>query len=1740
MAKYLRAVLFFAFFIYAGDLLAQFPFYESFMGPTAKNLVFGGEPTAYLTSGINDPDGQGYLRLTNKDNNQTGYVVCNAVFPSTKGFSVEFEYFTHGNNDIYYPGADGICFFMFDATANPFNIGAFGGALGYAQRYLAEPGKPVVHLPGVSKGYIGVGLDEWGNYAKAFEGKVGGLSYKTEHQVVIRGAGDGKDTVNNYPYLTSRKTVDLPTPFHLNGANREAVNENINGYRKAIFELQPRPGGGYFVTVKIRYNSGGVINTATVIDNFEYTTPAPPFLKFGFGSSTGGTNNYHEIRNLSINLPGDANVPPPTPKDDSFTVGQGDLSGTVKLAATANDEPGDPSGAIDKASIDFDATTPGIQSSLLVPGRGTFKADSEGNVTFIPVDATVTGSVSVKYSINDLYSQTSPTQASITVLINRSPTAVDDNVAAFLQGTSSTFSVTANDTDPESDAINPASIDLDPSTLAEDKTKVVANEGTYQANNDGTVTFTPLAGFYGNATPITYTIKDAFGAVSNAATITTKVTALYQPPVTAPDSKSTDEDTPVTFNILANDTNGDGTIVPSTVDLNPATPEEEKTFYVVNEGTYTVDNLGNVTFTPLTNFKGIVNTTNYTVKDNTGVVSKPTAINVTVNSVNDAPVITFINETTAEDTPVTFGLPLALDADGTVNLSTIDLDPSTVAEEKTFTVAGKGTFEAKPDGKITFTPVLNFTGTVGPVKYTVKDNEGAVSNIENITVTVTPANDAPTVANQNLKTNENTALTINLISTFADIDGTPDLSSIVTTGLTHGTLTSNGDGTFKYQPNTGYFGLDGFNYSIKDNDGILSNSARVSITVNGRPFAARDYKNVNENSAPVIINLAANDSDPENALNLASIVVSNISNLGEVGVKADGTVEYKPKHGYHGEETFTYTIKDAEGFESNSGIVTILINALPVARDDAFKYTAAGPNELFILNNDNDPTLTGRLDVASVTFSTPANGTLTLNTDGSVRYTPKSGYQGPDSFTYTVKDNEGAVSNVATVNLTFNPAPVARNDEGYFLKRDTEITIPVLDNDTDNHALDRTTIQATNGTIGTTSVNPDGTVKYQPYPGQFGNDTFTYTVKDQEGARSNVATVKVKVVPAPIAVDDFNNKVNPGASTEIFVKANDFAVDGTIDLATITIKTPPAHGNAVLIDNTSGKVRFTPTPGYSGPDRFTYTIKDTYGYESIPATVHITINAPPIADDITSIKVNSGSEVVIDVIPFTRDLDNSGINRGSVAVKDATNASFVGVNPTTGAVTYRPQPGWYGNATLKYSVKDNDGAESNVATVSIRVNGPPVTKDDGLIRLNAGSAIDIDVLQNDFDSDAATLTGASIFPVKPANGTVVVNNGKVRFTPDPGFSGSETFSYTIKDADGAESNISTVTLRVNALPIANNDLISTEFNRPVTIRILDNDTDKEGPLELTSVIVITQPLHGTLRVDPDGSVYYTPNAGYHGPDFFRYTVKDLDVAASNEARADITVHPPTKLGLAKKLASLNKAVNGSYDAKFLFTLVNFGSDQLEKVSLTDDLASALAGSTFAVKSVTTSGGLVANTNYDGKTTIEMLNPTSTLAGNSTATVELVVNIKMENEEKATFQNSAFATGQSSRNGIITKDQSTDGTKPDVTSPGDVTSAISTEIVVEKPKQFIPAGFSPNGDGTNDNFVIENTGNNRISLEIFNRWGNRVYRSSDYKNDWDGRCTEGVRLGEYVPDGTYYYIVNIETVGKQVGYITIKR
>lgn len=283
-----------------------------------------------------------------------------------------------------------------------------------------------------------------------------------------------------------------------------------------------------------------------------------------------------------------------------------------------------------------------------------------------------------------------------------------------------------------------------------------------------------------------------------------------------------------------------------------------------------------------------------------------------------------------------------------------------------------------------------------------------------------------------------------------------------------------------------------------------------------RPPEANDDNATTTQGTSVVINVFANDVDPNGNLNPASVTIVNAPNNGTATVGSDGRVTFTPNPNFAGTAAFTYQICDTLG-ACDTATVTVSVTASnqgPVANDDSATTPQDSPITINVANNDTDPNGNLGLDTVAV-LSSPANGSASAAGGGQITYTPNTGFVGTDTFTYQICDTDGACD-TATVNVNVtvvNQPPVA-NDENVSTLQDTAITINVLANDNDPDGnLDPSTVTITNNPgNGTTSIEGDNQVIYTPNAGFTGNDAFSYQVCDTDNA-CDTATVTVSVSP---------------------------------------------------------------------------------------------------------------------------------------------------------------------------------------------------------------------------------------------------------------------------------------------------------------------------------------------------------------------------------------------------------------------------------------------------------------------------------------------------------------------------------------------------------------------------------------------------------------------------------------------------
>ncbi|WP_180760685.1 tandem-95 repeat protein, partial [Vibrio parahaemolyticus] len=706
---------------------------------------------------------------------------------------------------------------------------------------------------------------------------------------------------------------------------------------------------------------------------------------------------------------------------------------------------------------DEDKDTLSVENLIIDKGNGTLVDNGDGTWTFTPQIDDDT-EVSFTFDIIDDEDLVVSGSANLDILpINDAPNAEND-VITTEEDTAVTIDVLVNDSDVEGDVLSIQSA------------SVPSEQGSVDIV-DGKLVFTPAENFNGEAT-ITYIVTD--GDLTDEAKVTVTVTPVNDSPVAVDDTTSIQEDTVVTIDVLTNDTDVDG----DKLSIESASvPKEQGTVEVVD---------GKLVFTPAENFNGDAEIT-YTVTD--GELTDEAKVTVTVNPVNDAPIIKVdAVESITEDAVNTDTVVATLtvrDTDTPEDLLTVSLENNSngyfvlVGDEVKLTQAG---VNAVNNDELNLKGLTISASVSDGVNPTASDSDSLIVN---------RVNDAPVAKDDIATTQEDTAVTIDVLPNDSDVNG--DKLSIQSASVPEAQgKVEIVDGKLVFTPAENFHGDAEITYTLTD--GALTDQATVNVTVN----AVNDTPVVESNLAdqtlaedftPYTIDLNTAFSDVDNVDGELTFSVSGNSNV-LVSIE-NGIATISPTADWNGSETLTFTATDPSG-ESISATVNFTV--APVADIVADKATVVEdtPTIIKVLGND---TFEGGDQVVSLdTNNGPANGTVSVNPDGSVTYTPNDNYHGTDSFTYIV--TSGGVSESTTVNVDVTPvndAPVAKDDIAT-TQEDTAVTIDALPNDTDADgdklSIESASVPKEQGTVEVV----DGKLVFTPAENFNGDAEITYTV----------------------------------------------------------------------------------------------------------------------------------------------------------------------------------------------------------------------------------------------------------------------------------------------------------------------------------------------------------------------------------------------------------------------------------------------------------------------------------------------------------------------------------------------------------------------------------------------------------------------------------------------------------------------
>ncbi|HCG8481474.1 TPA: tandem-95 repeat protein [Vibrio parahaemolyticus] len=1150
-------------------------------------------------------------------------------------------------------------------------------------------------------------------------------------------------------------------------------------------------------------------------------------------------NDELNLKNLTISASVSDGVNPTASDSDSLVVNRVNDAPTVENAIADQVLAED----FDAYTIDLNDVFKDSDSSLefSVSGNDNIQISIVSGVATITPTADWNGKETITFTVKD----SSGESVNQTVDFTVAPVVdIEADSADVVEDTPTIINVLGNDTFESTDKV--VSLDADNGP----------KNGTVIVNNDGTVTYTPDDNYVGEDT-FTYIVTS--GGMSESTTVEVNVTPVNDAPVAKDDIATTQEDTAVTIDVLPNDTDVDG----DKLSIQSATvPEAQGKVEIVD---------GKLVFTPAENFNGDAEIT-YTLTD--GTLTDQATVKVTVNAVNDTPVVesNIADQALAEDfTPYT------------IDLNTAFSDVDNVDGELTFSVSGNSNIQvAIVNGIATITPTADWNGSEA-LTFTATDPSGE-SVSQTVNFTVAPVAD---IVADKATVVEDTPTIIKVLGndTFEGDDQVVSLDT--NNGPANGTVSVNPDGSVTYTPNDNYHGTDSFTYIVTSGGVSESTTVSVDVTpVNDVPVAKDDTATTQEDTA-VTIDVLPNDTDIDgDTLRIDSASVP--SDQGTVEV-VDGKLVFTPADNFNGNAEITYTVTD--GQLTDEAKVTVTVN--PVNDAPTIKVDAVESITEDAVNTDTVvATLTVRdtdtsEDQLTVSLENNSNGYFVLVGD-EVKLT-QAGVDAVNNDELNLKDLTISASVSDGVN------PTANDSDSLIVNRvndaptvENAIANQVLSEDFDTYTIDLNEVfkdtdsslefsVSGNNSIQISIVN--GVATISPTADWNGSEALTFTATDPSG-ESVSQTVNFTVAPVVDIEADSTNVVED-TPTIINVLGND-TFEGKDKVVSLDAENGPKNGTVIV--NNDGTVTYTPNDNYVGKDTFTYIVTSGGVSESTTVEVNVTpVNDAPVAkDDIATTQEDTA--VTIDVLPNDSDVDGDKLSIESASVPKEQGT----VEVVNGKLVFTPAENFNGDAEITYTV--TDGALTDQATVKVTVNAvndTPVVESNVADQTLAEDFTPYTIDLNTVFSDVDNVDGELKFSVSGnSNIQVAIVNGIATITPTADWNGSETLTFTATDPSG-ESVSQTVDFTVTPVADIVADKATVVEDTPTIIKVLGNDTF-EGDDKVVSLDAENGPKNGTVIVNNDGTVTYTPDDNYVGKDTFTYVVTSGGVSESTTVTVNVT------------------------------------------------------------------------------------------------------------------------------------------------------------------------------------------------------------------------------------------------------------
>jgi len=656
-----------------------------------------------------------------------------------------------------------------------------------------------------------------------------------------------------------------------------------------------------------------------------------------------------------------------------------------------------------------------------------------------------------------------------------------------------------------------------------------------------------------------------------------------------------------------------------------------------------------------------------------------------------------------------------------------------------------------------------------------------------------------------------------------------------------------------------------------------SDTAMIVMTINDRPVATNDTLVLLEDAFFEIIDVQANDTDPEGD-QLTTIIITDAVHGVNATVNND-SIQYMPDTDFNGLDSIEYWVCDDFNNCAAAKIYLTVqsVNDMPMANSDTLRIMEDATISLInILANDTD----ADGDALKATILTiPSKGIVTTISDSTIAYTPTPDVNGIDVLAYQVCDPQDTCSvGVLVIEIApKNDAPIANTDSITIIEDMSNVLIPVTINDTDIDMGDSlfVTVIAPPTSGGTAPVIDDTLIVYTPALNFFGIDTIIYSVCDTSNAcdTDTVFVTVQSVNEAPIAMDDFLTINEDAINAVVDVQDNDSDGDGdtfTTSIISSTMMADTLNGDSIIV--------ILPAD-FTGIQVVVYKICDTLGLcdtANVTITV-LPVNDAPIANIDTLVIPQDTSNV--SVFPLLNDTDVDDDTLIISMIISPTVANGMATLLGNDAIIYTPQPGFSGLDTIHYTVCDTSNLCANgMVIVAIGfVNTPPNAVNDALTIAEDSGLSTINVLVNDNDINGLGDTLKLTAIATPINGgtATIFGDSSVSYTPLLNFNGIDSLQYTVCDTSMGCSTawiLFTVT-PINDAPIAVNDtvfLAKDTMNAQLTV--LTNDQDIEG--NALTVSTIGNSTQGVGLTVTSNLVNYTAPTGFLGLDTITYKITD--------------------------------------------------------------------------------------------------------------------------------------------------------------------------------------------------------------------------------------------------------------------------